>query len=142
MVDTPASSAELPRVRRLLKIDFKNPEEDYIFIQNMPSNEGILACHRRSRLRLVVVRESHSSAPLHMLGMYSRIRHANIASIIAVYFYNSQLLIVSEYLDVSLLDLASKKPPLEEWEVATVVKQVGLHRTIDTILIQTRLLKP
>ena len=41
-----------------------------------------------------------------------------------MYFYDGQLCIVSEYLDVSLLDLEFNRLALKEWEIATIVVEV------------------
>lgn len=133
--DLPSPRKGQPDARHLLRISFKNPEEDYIFIQEMQSNQAVLACHRKSRLQLAVIRESHSATPLNMLEIFSRIQHPNIAAIINVYFYEGRLLIVGEHLEVSLLDLGVKELPLEEWEIATIIEQVSLYFVSNKVLI-------
>jgi hypothetical protein len=61
-----------------------------------------------------------------MLKLLAYVQHLNIANILNVYFYNSQLGIVSEYLNISLLNLEFKKLALKEWEIATIVVEVIL----------------
>jgi hypothetical protein len=51
---------------------------------------------------------------LQILKLLTYVQHLNIANILNVYFYNSQLGIVSKYLDISLLNLEFKKLALEE----------------------------
>jgi serine/threonine protein kinase len=114
------------KFRRLLRIDFKNPKEDYKFVQELRSNQGTLVCHRKNHLHLAVIRESFSPAPLQMLESLALVQHPNIADILDVYFHDDQLCIASEYLDVSLLDLEFNKLALEEWEIATIVAEVTL----------------
>jgi serine/threonine protein kinase len=64
--------------------------------------------------------------PLQMLELLAQVQHPNIADILDVYFYDGQLCIVSEYLDVSLLDLEFNRLAPEEWEIATIVAEVTL----------------
>jgi serine/threonine protein kinase len=59
-----------------------------------------------------------------MLELLAQVQHPNIADILDVYFYDGQLCIVNEYLDVSLLDLEFKRLVPEEWEIATIVAEV------------------
>jgi serine/threonine protein kinase len=114
------------KLRRLLRIDFKDPKEDYTFVQELRSNQGTLVCHRKNHLHPAVIRESFSPMPLQMLELLAHVQHPNIADILDVYFYDGQLGIVSEYLDVSMLDLEFKKLAPEEWEIATIVAEVIL----------------
>ena len=120
----PSATTGPRKLRRLLRIDFKNPKEDYTFVQELRSNQGTLVCHRKNRLHLAVIRESFSPVPLQMLELLAQVQHPNIADILDVYFYDGQLCIVSEYLDVSLLDLEFNRLAPEEWEIATIVAEV------------------
>ncbi|OBT39263.1 hypothetical protein VE00_10171 [Pseudogymnoascus sp. WSF 3629] len=70
------------------------------------------------------MRESFSPKPLQMLEEISRVQNPNIANILNVYFHEERLIIVSEYLDVSLLDLQFNRLPPEEWEIATIVSEI------------------
>ena len=122
----PSATTGPRKLRRLLRIDFKNPKEDYTIVQELRSNQGTLVCHQKNHLHLAVIRESFSPMPLQMLELLAQLRHPNIADILDVYFYNGQLCIISEYLDVSLLDLEFKRLAPEEWEIATIVVEVIL----------------
>jgi len=114
-----------PIARRLLRIRFTNPRDDYIFIQDLEDEQGILALNRDGLVQLVVVRQSYSSHPLTMLQMISEMKHPNIADVLDVYFDKErQLLIATEFLDVSLLELQQGAPRLEEWELATIISEV------------------
>lgn len=118
------SSAPPWQMKRLLKVEFKSPKQDYIFIHELESNQGTVMCHRKGSHHLAVMRESFSPKPLQMLEEISRVQNPNIANILNVYFYQERLIIVSEYLDVSLLDLQFNRLLPEEWEIATIVSEV------------------
>jgi hypothetical protein len=124
---TSTPSATKPRkLRRLLRVDFKNPKDDYIFIQELRSNLSALVCHRKNRLHLAVIRESFSPTPLQMLDVLAQVQHPNIADVLDVYFHDDKLYIVGEHLHVSLLDLGFNRLAPEEWEVATIIAEVIL----------------
>jgi serine/threonine protein kinase len=59
-----------------------------------------------------------------MLEMASTLRHPNVADIHEAYYHENKFYIISEYLDVSLLDLNFNEYPLEEWEIATIIVEV------------------
>ena len=111
-----------------MRIDFKSPKDDYAFVQELRSNQGTLVCHRKNRLHLAVIRESFSPTPLQMLEALAQVQHPNIADILDVYSHDGKLCIVSEHLDVSLLDLEFKRLVPEEWEIATIIAEVTLLR--------------
>jgi serine/threonine protein kinase len=113
-------------LRRLLRIEFKNPKEDYTFVHEIRSNQGMLVCHRKNRFHLAVIRESHSPTPLQMLEVLAHVQHPNVADILDVYSHDSKLYIISEYLDVSMLDLEFERFAPEEWEIATIIGEVNL----------------
>ena len=46
------------------------------------------------------------------------------SAILDVYFHKRQLYIISEYLDLSLLELGFEQLPLKEWEMATIMREV------------------
>ena len=92
-----------------MRIDFKNPKDDYTFVQELRSNQGTLVCHRKNRLHVAVIRESFSPAPLQMLEDLAQVKHPNIADIFDVYFHDGKLCIIGEHLDVSLVDLEFKR---------------------------------
>jgi hypothetical protein len=128
ITSTPSATTGPPKVRRLLKIDFKSPKDDYTFVQELRPNQGTLVCHRKNRLHLAVIRESFSPTPLRMLEALAQVQHPNIADILDVYFHDGKLCIVGEHLDVSLLDLEFKRLVPEEWEIATIIAEVTLLR--------------
>jgi len=121
----PATTGQ-QQLRRLLRIEFKNPKEDYTFVHEIRSNQGVLVCHRKNRLHLAVIRESFSPTPLRMLEVLAHVQHPNVADILDVYFHDGKLSIVSEHLDVSMLDLQFKRLAPEEWEIATIIAEVNL----------------
>lgn len=123
--DTDTSSRPW-KLRRLLRIEFKSPKEDYLFFQKLQSEQGTLVCHRKALFRLAVIRESFSPRPLHLLEELSLVQHPNIAEILDIYFYDGRLNIVTERLDICLLDLDFSRLPPEEWEIATIIAEVIL----------------
>ncbi|KAF8852950.1 hypothetical protein BDZ45DRAFT_762790 [Acephala macrosclerotiorum] len=131
----PSATTGPPKVRRLLRIDFKNPKDDYTFVQELRSNQGTLVCHRKNRLHVAVIRESFSLAPLQMLEELAQVQHPNIADILDVYFHDGKLCIVGEHLDVSLFDLEFKRLVPEEWEIATIIAEVikAMTYLLDTL---------
>ncbi|KAG9240409.1 hypothetical protein BJ878DRAFT_430352 [Calycina marina] len=135
ITSTPAATTGPPKMRRLLRIDFKSPKDDYTFVQELRSNQGALVCHRKNRLHLAVIRESFSPTPLQMLEMLVQVQHPNIADILDVYFHDVNLCIVREHLDVSLFDLEFKRLVPEEWEVATIIAEVikAMTYLLDTL---------
>ena len=128
---------KLPGIQQLMRIEFKNPEDDYIYVQPVKNN-GTLVLRRKNRLNLAVIRKSHSSLPLEMLRQFVSIQHENIADILNVYFYENQLLIISEYLDVSLFDMDFRQLSAEEWEMATIIQQVKYIYIIEQELTRDR----
>jgi serine/threonine protein kinase len=110
----PSVTTKPQRLRQLLRINFKDPKEDYTFVQELRSNQGTLVCHKKNHLHPAIIRESFSLMLLQIIELLAYVQHPNIANILDVYFYNSQLGIVSKYLDVSLLDLEFKELALEE----------------------------
>ncbi|ELR08397.1 hypothetical protein VC83_03542 [Pseudogymnoascus destructans] len=119
-----ASSSRPWKLKRLLRIEFKSPKEDYLFFQELQSDQGTLVCHRKALFCLAVIRESFSPRPLHLLEELSLVQHPNIAEILDIYFYDGRLSIVTERLDICLLDLDFSRLPPEEWEIATIVAEI------------------
>ena len=99
------SPAAVRNARPLLRVDLRNPIDDYSPLQELRSDQGTLACHHKNRLHLAVIRKSYSPAPLQMLEDLAQIKHPNIAGIFDIYFYDGQMFVVAEYLDASLLEL-------------------------------------
>jgi hypothetical protein len=112
--------------RRLLRIQFRNPKEDYRFVQEIRSSQGAIVHHQNHCARLAVIRKSLHPASLGLLELIARLRHSNIAEILDVYFHDDQLSIVSEYLDISLIDMKFDRVAPAEWEVATIAAEVSL----------------
>ena len=52
--------------------------------------------------------------------------HPNVASIYGAYCYDDKTLLVTEHLDISLAQLDFQSHELEEWEIATIVAEVGM----------------
>lgn len=107
-----------------MEVSFKNVQHDYIFIRDLPDNQGVLACHYKRRHQHAIIRKSGAAAPLEMLEAFSAIHHPNVADIFGVYFHAGELYIVGEHLAVSLVDLGFEDRVPEEWEMATIVKEV------------------
>jgi serine/threonine protein kinase len=59
-----------------------------------------------------------------MLKTFSTLRHPNVADVYKAYYHNNKFYVISEYLDLSLLNLNFTQYPLEEWEIATIVTEV------------------
>jgi hypothetical protein len=120
------STVSVRHAKPLLRVDLRSPTDDYRPLWELGSDHGTIACHRKNRACLTVIRKSFSPTPLQMLEAVAKIKHPNVADIFDVYFYNDQLFIVAEYLDASLLDLQFTRMAAAEWEVATVITEVAL----------------
>ncbi|KAH8587327.1 hypothetical protein B0O99DRAFT_527010 [Bisporella sp. PMI_857] len=120
----PSARIGVSKVRKLLRVEFKDPKDDYRFVQELKSGQGVLSCHQRNPLHLAVIRQSFSQAPLHMLEVIAKLQHPNIANTVNAYFYDNKLSIVGEYVDISLLELAFNTLSPEEWEIATIIAEV------------------
>lgn len=123
----PVATNGQQKLRRLLRVEFKNPKEDYTFFREICSNQSMLVCNRKNRFHLAVIRRSFSPTPLKTLDLLAHFQHPNVAEIFDVYFHDRELQIVSEYLDVSMLDLEFERLAPEEWEIATIVGEVNFH---------------
>lgn len=116
------------KVKHLLKIDFKSPYEDYLFVQALQRGQGTIVCHRKGHLKLALIRESYAPEPLQMLEMLSQVKHHNIADVNHVFFHDERLWIVGEHVGLSLLDLGFHRVLPEEWEIATIMAEVLLRQ--------------
>lgn len=133
MTPSPAVKEEL-KTRRLMRILFKDPLKDYVFVREY-LHQGTLVRCRGSCTHLTLIREFVSEMPLRTLELLSKIHHPNIAKTYDAYRYDNKSYMVLEYLDISLLELGFKTCPLEEWEIATIVLQVRTsHQTPGQIL--------
>jgi hypothetical protein len=111
--------------RRLMRILFESPMEDYLFVRENAPNQDTVICCKKAMLRLAMLRVSHSLSPLRMLEIVSTLCHPNVADVLDAYYHEERLYIVSEYLEVSLLDVDFNLYPLEEWEIATIIAEVN-----------------
>jgi hypothetical protein len=119
--------------RRVVRILFKSPTEDYTFVREIPQNHGTVIWFKKALPCLALLRESYCLSPLRTLEAASNLCHPNIADIRDAYYHEEKLYIVSEYLEVSLLDVDFNLYPLEEWEIATIISEV--RRKTETISI-------
>lgn len=110
--------------KRLIRVWYKNPFEDFQHVRQLSDCSRGWICHRKSTCSLVVLQETWSSTLLRSLELFSEL-HPNIAGIYDAYCYNEVYHVVSEYLELSLWELESKLYPLREWEIATIISEVG-----------------
>lgn len=72
------------------------------------------------------MREQDSSPnDLDSSRILSRVHHENIAKTYDIYFDDGMTFIIIEYLDLSLAQVDFAKHQLEEWEIASIIIQVG-----------------
>ena len=108
---------------KMFVIKFETPWGDYDYIKRR--GQIILVRQRSSYFRLANMQESPASNVIQQTQVLARVSHPNIASIYGLYYYTDKILLVTEHLDISLDQLDFQSYALEEWEIATIVAEVG-----------------
>lgn len=62
----------------------------------------MLVCYRKNRLYVTIIRKLFLPVLLQILEKLAQVQYPNIANILNIYFHDSKLYIISEYLDVSV----------------------------------------
>jgi serine/threonine protein kinase len=88
------------------------------------STESPLAYRRGGYFQIVVIRAFPNSGGIGLLQALAGIQHPNVAKVYDVYCYDNKIFTVSEYLELSLVDLEFQSFPFEEWEIATIIAEV------------------
>ncbi len=109
----------------MFTIKFESPWVEYEYIRQ--SDQVTVVRQRSSYFRLANMRESPATNTIQQSQVLARVSHPNIASIYGVYSYIDKLLVVTEHLDISLAQLDFQSYEVEEWEIATIVAEVGNH---------------
>ena len=116
------------KVGKLLRVWWsKSLWDDYTHVAYLySSQQARLVYHNASYFDLAVMREQHSgSNDLASFKTLSHIHHANIAKTYDVFFDKGMTFVITEHLDLSLVQIDFEKHQLEEWEIATIIVQVG-----------------
>jgi hypothetical protein len=112
------------RANRMFTIKLGSPWDDYDYIRRC--DQVMIVRQRASYFRLANIEESLTVNTLEQSQILSRIAHPNVASIYSAYCYNDKISLVTEHLDISLTQLDFQSYELEEWEIATIVAEVGM----------------
>jgi hypothetical protein len=114
------------KVKKLLRVWSKSPWDDYTHVAYLySSQQARLVCQKESYFDLAVMREQPSGPnDLTSFRILSRIHHANIAKTYDVFFDEGMTSVITEHLDLSLVQIDFEKYQLEEWEIATIIVQV------------------
>lgn len=122
---------------KMFVIKSGSPWGDYDYIKRL--GQTILVRQRSSYFRLANMQEAPASNFIQQTQVLARVSHPNIASIYDVYYYVDKILIVTEHLDISLDQLDFQSYELEEWEMATIIAEVGSLMLCDFIANNSRL---
>jgi len=68
-----------------------------------------------------------------MLKVLTQIQYPNITNILNIYYYDNKLWVISEYIDVLILNLEFKRLGLEEWEIIIIIREVKFFKSPYTI---------
>lgn len=107
----------------MFTIKFESPWVEYEYIRQ--SDQVTVVRQRSSYFRLANMQESPATNIIQQSQVLARVSHPNIASIYGVYSCIDKLLVVTEHLDISLAQLDFQSYKTEEWEIATIVAEVG-----------------
>jgi hypothetical protein len=126
------------KVGNLLRVWWsKSPWDDYTQVAYLHSaQQARLVYHNASYFDLAVMREQPSSPnDLASFETLSHIHHANIAKTYDVFLDKGMTFVITEHLDLSILQIDFEKHQLEEWEIATIIVQVESHLYIGAAFV-------
>ena len=107
----------------MFTIKFESPWVEYEYIRQ--SDQVTVVRQRSSYFRLANMQGFPAINTIQQSQVLARVSHPNIASIYGAYSYIDKLLVVTEHLDISLAQLDFQSYEIEEWEIATIVAEVG-----------------
>lgn len=123
-VDRACASGRAPmQLAKIFTIKFESPWVGYEYIRQ--SNQVTVVRQRSSYFRLANMHEFPATNTIQQSQILATVSHPNIASVYDVYSYIGKLLVVTEHLDISLAQLDFQSYEIEEWEIATIVAEVG-----------------
>src|SRR5258706_7297641 len=112
------------QAKKLIRVWYRDPLEDFEHVRQLSDHSRSWICHRVNTCELAVLQETWSLSLLTTTEPLSGL-HPNIATVHDAYFHDENFYIISEYLELSLWELESASNPLQEWEVASVIAEVG-----------------
>jgi len=117
------TSTELIRSYQIiLQVFLKDPWVDYDYICDI--DQVKLARNKSSYFKLVNIRYSSTCTTLEQVKTISALQHTNIVTIAQVYCYNGIMYFVADSLGICISRLGYQEYHLEEWELATIIKEV------------------
>ena len=119
----PTKSATPNLVKKLVRIFIEDPWNDYEYIQDL--GQVMLARHKAFYFKLVDIRQLHCVEPPQEVQILSRIQHPNVASLHDIYCFDSKTFLIGEHLEFGISQLELQNYELEEWEIATIIKEVS-----------------
>ncbi|TGO56037.1 hypothetical protein BCON_0083g00300 [Botryotinia convoluta] len=111
----------------LLRVWLMSPWGDYQPVAPITSMGCLLACRKGDYFVKVRVGVYEEDDTVQFLQALSMIQHTNISRILDVYCDENKLFIASEYLELSLVDIDFHMFEFDEWEVATIIREVVNH---------------
>ncbi|TGO07233.1 hypothetical protein BTUL_0306g00120 [Botrytis tulipae] len=112
------------RQGNLLRVWLRSPWDDYQPVAPITSMGCLLACRKGDYFVKVRVGVYEEDDTVQFLQSLSMIQHTNISRILDVYCDENKLFIASEYLELSLVDIDFHMFEFDEWEVATIIREV------------------
>ncbi|KAF7894688.1 uncharacterized protein EAF01_010138 [Botrytis porri] len=121
-----ASSASIlgGRYTNLLRVWLSDPWKDYEAIMPTTDEGSILACRNGTYFLKVNIGVYEGKNTELLLRALSKIQHPSISKIFDVYCYDSKVFVASEYPELPLVDLDFHIFHFDEWEIATIIKEV------------------
>jgi hypothetical protein len=122
------SETALPKttktVKRILRILLRDPWDDFDYVMSL--DQGALAIRKGSFFKLVSIQPFQGAAILQQTRMLAGLQHPNVASIYDVYSHGEEQFLIMEHLSVRISHLKFQEHELEEWEIATIISEVGV----------------
>lgn len=123
-IHSPTIQQKPNTIKTLIRILLRNPRDDYYYAGHI--DRGILAVQKSSFFKTVGIQKFNCDDLIQQAQILSRIQHPNVASIYDVYCHNGENFLVMDYLGLRISHLETQEHELEEWEIATIVSEVGL----------------
>lgn len=111
-------------IKAIVRILLRNPRDDYYYARH--TDRGFLAVRKSSFFKIVSIQQFNCDDIILQARILSHIQHPNVASAYDVYCYEEENFLVMDYLSLPISQLETQEHELEEWEIATIVSEVGL----------------
>lgn len=108
----------------LLRVSLCDPWKDYEAVTPITEKGSFLTYRNDTYFVKATIEVYEGENTGIFLKALCDIQHSAISKIFDVYSYESKIFIASEYLELSLIDLEFHSFQFDEWEIATIIKEV------------------